>query len=219
MAADAASGGVPVLVFTRTPVAGSVKTRLVPALGAQAAARLHAAMLRRTVATAVEADIGRVELWCSPSIEHPWLAEIAHGHGVALEQQSGDDLGMRMHHALCSACGDGPGALLIGSDCPTLEREDLREAAGALRAGADAVLGPACDGGYYLIGVRRSDRGVFSGVEWGTAGVLDATRARLGLLGWRWHELAMRRDVDRPEDLSVLEGLLETVPGAKAPIF
>ncbi|MDX1433436.1 MAG: TIGR04282 family arsenosugar biosynthesis glycosyltransferase [Gammaproteobacteria bacterium] len=219
MAADVDASRVTVLVFTRTPIAGRVKTRLVPALGAHGAVRLHRTMLRRTVACAVEAGIGRVELWCAPSIEHPWLAEIAATFGVALERQTDGDLGMRMHHALRSACADGRGALLVGSDCPGLQSEDLRQAADALGEGADAVLGPALDGGYYLVGVRRSDSSLFSGVEWGSAGVLDATRERLRALGWRWRELGVRRDVDRPEDLDAVQALLDAAPGAKAPIF
>jgi len=215
----ARADGVPVLVFTRTPVPGKVKTRLVPVLGARGAARVHRAMLRRTLVTAAEAGCGSVELWCSPSVEHRYLAHIARTFGVALALQSGADLGVRMHRALCSACAHGAGALLVGSDCPSLEVGDLQEAADALEQGADAVLGPAHDGGYYLIGVRRSDVRLFSGIRWGASGVLDATRERLRTLGWGWRELAVRHDVDRPEDLANLEGRIEVPGRVRAPIF
>lgn len=202
------SNGVPVLVFTRTPVPGRVKTRLIPAIGPERAANLHRAMLWRAVATAVDAGIGPVELWCSPSRDHPYLRDIEREFDAALRIQSGADLGARMHRALTSKCGAGAGAVLIGTDCPFLESADLQRAAQALRAGADAVLGPAEDGGYYLIGVRRSRMQVFSGIDWGSARVLDATRERLEALGWQWHELTLRRDVDRPDDLQALEKLL-----------
>ena len=217
--ARAGAGDVPVLVFTRTPVPGRVKTRLVPVLGARGAARLHRRMLRATVATAVAAGSGPVELWGGPSVEHPYLVELSRAFGVGLRLQRGADLGMRMHHALSAACAAAPAALLVGSDCPALEPADLRAGARALAEGADAVLGPADDGGYYLVGVRSSDTRVFAGIEWGASGVLDATRARLRMLGWRWCELAVRRDVDRPEDLSAARALLGRCGDPKAPIF
>ncbi len=199
---------MPVLVFTRTPVPGRVKTRLIPAIGAERAANLHRAMLWRTVATVAEAGVGPVGLWCSPASEHPYIAEIQREFGLDVHVQKGEDLGERMHLALRSQLDDAGGALLVGTDCPFLETEDLRLAAHALREGVDAVLGPAEDGGYYLIGVRASDIAVFSGVAWGSDQVLAATRQNFRDLGWRWRELATRRDVDRPEDLAALADML-----------
>ena len=204
----AESGDVPLLVFTRTPVPGRVKTRLIPAIGAERAANLHRAMLWRAVEIAVAAGVGPVGLWCSPSSAHPYLEEIRRSFGASLHVQSGGSLGERMHRALDAACGDGAGAVLIGTDCPFLEAADLHEAAGALADDADAVIGPAADGGYYLIGVRRSDAQAFSGIEWGSEQVLAVTRERFRALGWRWRELAVRRDVDRPEDLAAVADLL-----------
>lgn len=198
----------PILVFARTPVPGKVKTRLIPAIGVERAANLHRAMLWRAADTAVAAGLGPVELWCWPSIAHPYLEQLRDQLGVTLHQQSGEDLGERMQRALASACRGARGALLIGSDCPFLETSDLQEAANALAGGADAVIGPAQDGGFYLVGVRISDPRVFSDIAWGSERVLAATRDRLRALGWRWHELATRCDVDRPEDLAALRDLL-----------
>jgi rSAM/selenodomain-associated transferase 1 len=197
-----------VLVFTRTPVPGQVKTRLIPAIGAGRAANLHRAMLWRTVATAVEARIGPVGLWCSPASAHPYIAEIQREFDVSVLVQRGENLGERMHLALRSQPGSGGGAVLVGTDCPFLEVGDLQQAARALREGSDAVIGPAQDGGYYLIGVRQSDMEVFSGIRWGSGQVLAATLQKFRDLGWRWHELATRRDVDRPADLTALSDLL-----------
>ncbi|MDX2312697.1 MAG: TIGR04282 family arsenosugar biosynthesis glycosyltransferase [Gammaproteobacteria bacterium] len=196
---------IPVLVFARTPVPGQVKTRLIPAIGAERAANLHRAMLWRTVATAAAAAIGPVSLWCSPAVEHPFIGEMQREFDLDLQLQKGADLGERMHQALRTCT---TGAVLVGSDCPFLEMQDLRTAAGSLRGGDDAVVGPAEDGGYYLIGVRQSDMAVFSGIPWGSDKVLSATRQRFRDLAWRWRELATRQDVDRPEDLAVLEDLL-----------
>jgi rSAM/selenodomain-associated transferase 1 len=199
---------IPVLVFTRTPVPGKVKTRLIPAIGAERAANLHRAMLWRTVATATRAGVGPVGLWCDPSREHPFIAELEREFGLDLQVQSGADLGERMHGALQSQQAHSEGVVLVGTDCPFLEAGDLRQAAQALREGEDAVIGPAADGGYYLIGVRSSHRALFSGVPWGSDQVLTVTRDKLRDLGWRWRELATRRDVDRPADLAALADLL-----------
>lgn len=207
MAADRARA-VPVLVFTRTPVPGRVKTRLIPAIGAERAANLHRAMLWRTVLTATEAGVGPVALWCNPASEHPFIAEIQRQFAIDACLQQGRDLGERMHLAFQSQPDDCAGALLVGTDCPFLEIDDLQQAAEALRDGADAVLGPAQDGGYYLIGVRASDLAAFSGVTWGSGQVLSETRQRFRDLGWQWRELATRRDVDRPSDLPAVEELL-----------
>ncbi len=196
------------LVFTRTPVPGQVKTRLIPAIGAERAANLHRAMLWRTVATAVQAGIGPVGLWCSPASEHPYIAEIQREFGVDVHLQKGADLGERMHLALRSQAGPAIGAVLVGIDCPFLEARDLQLAAQALGEGCDAVIGPAEDGGYYLIGVRESDLDVFSGIRWGSGQVLAATLQKFRDLGWRWRELTTRRDVDRPADLAALAVLL-----------
>ena len=97
-----------------------------------------------------------------------------------------------------------PYAVLIGSDCPALRPSDLRAAARALRSGADAVLSPAEDGGYALIGLRRVSRRLFDGIAWGGPTVLEQTRARLRRLRWRCKELRTVWDVDRPEDVARL---------------
>jgi hypothetical protein len=119
---------------------------------------------------------------------------------VSLHLQQGDDLGERMARALSRAMP----AIVMGSDCPSLTPADLREAAAALDWGVDAVLGPARDGGYVLLGLRRIDASLFEGITWGTDTVLQETRSRLRSLGWRWHELPTRFDIDRPEDLRLL---------------
>ncbi|TFH49410.1 MAG: glycosyltransferase [Lysobacterales bacterium] len=204
----APANAVPVLVFTRTPVPGRVKTRLIPAIGAERAANLHRAMLWRTVATSTESGVGPVGLWCNPASEHPYIAEIQREFGLDVHLQKGADLGERMHLAFRSQPGDAVGALLVGTDCPFLETGDLQQAAQALRDGANAVLGPAEDGGYYLIGVRASDMTVFSDIAWGSDQVLATTREKFRHLGWQWRELATRRDVDRPSDLDALADLL-----------
>ncbi len=185
------------LVFAKAPVPGEVKTRLIPALGAQGAAALHARLTRHTVVMALAANIAPVELWCSPDDQHPFFRELP----VPRRIQCGTDLGERMGNALCTVLTQAHCAILIGTDCPALTGNYLREAVERLAQGEDAVLGPAEDGGYVLIGLRRCDARLFEGIAWGTAGVLAATRARLAKCGFRWHELSTLWDVDRIKDL------------------
>ena len=109
-----------------------------------------------------------------------------------------------MYRAFERTLRSHPYAVLIGSDCPALSRADLRAAARALRAGADAVLSPAADGGYALIGLRRVSRRLFDGIPWGGPQVMEQTRRRLKALRWRWRELRTLWDVDRPEDVARL---------------
>jgi hypothetical protein len=205
--------GTRVLVFARAPVAGRCKSRLIPALGAEGAAELHARLVTRTVATAVEAHPGGVELWCEPDVDHPFFAGLARRFGVELERQRGEGLGERMSSALRAALECTEGAVLIGSDCADLTGADLHAALAALGGGADAVLGPVLDGGYWLVGLRRWAASPFEDISWGGPRVLEETRAAFAGLGWRWEELPARRDVDRPEDLQALEpGLLAGLP-------
>jgi len=181
-----------VIVFARAPRAGRVKTRLIPLLGEQGAARLHARLLRRALSTALQADLGPVELW-------------------TMRRQRGADLGARMYHAFARSLRRAERVVLIGSDCPVLRGSDLRKAARWLAGGADAVFAPAEDGGYALIALRRVSPRLFQGMQWGGAQVMAQTRVRLAALGWRWRELPLVWDVDRPEDYRRLEraGLLQ----------
>lgn len=110
-----------------------------------------------------------------------------------------------MRQAAASALAGSDYALLIGCDCPTLTAAYLRQALTALKKGYNAILGPAEDGGYVLLGLRHAEPELFSGIAWGTDTVLDSTRSRLRRLKWRWHELPEQWDVDRPADLMRLK--------------
>src|SRR5687767_9909805 len=204
--APAGARSVALIVFARSPDAGRVKTRLVPLLGERGAARLHARLVERTLKTAQAAGVGEVVLYCSPGTKGKFFQSMRDRFDVQLRSQGRGNLGERMYRVLRRH----PGAVLIGSDCPVLRPADLRAAARALRGGADAVLAPAEDGGYALIGVRRAARTLFDDVAWGSARVLAQTRRRLRRLGWQWTELRTVWDVDRPEDVARLRksGLL-----------
>lgn len=196
-----------VTIFAKAPHAGAVKTRLVPVLGAEGAARLHAALVSRAVDAALAAGVGPVELWCAPDEDHPLFERIAR-RGAALRRQPEGDLGARMSAACSAAFARPASVMLLGADCPVLEPRDLREAAAAL-AHSEAVVAPAEDGGYVLLALAR-EAPVFSDMPWGEAQVMERTRERLRHAGIRWHELRTFWDVDRPEDYLRLQqsGLL-----------
>lgn len=190
------------MVFAKAPTPGRVKTRLIPVLGESGAAELQRQLIERTLRTAVAAGLGTPELWCAPGPEAPFFAACAKRHGLSLQAQGEGDLGMRMARALESALAAGSPGLLIGCDCPALTAAYLRAAAAALFGGNDAVVGPAEDGGYVLIGLARGPPAqLFEDIAWGTATVMQETRRRLARGNWRWRELALLWDVDRPEDL------------------
>ncbi len=189
-------------VFAKAPVAGAVKTRLVPLLGAQAAASLHAALARRALATAVAAGVGPVELWCAPDETHEFFVQCAAEFPVALRRQAGGDLGDRMRHAFEQAFASNAALVLIGSDCPALTPVHVRTAAEALRTHGAAVA-PAEDGGYVLIALAAPVEALFERMAWGGTGVMAETRRRLNAAA-AWRELETLWDVDRPEDYARL---------------
>jgi hypothetical protein len=112
-----------------------------------------------------------------------------------------------MHRALADALRRHRGAILIGADCPALRAADLRRAARLLAGGCEVVLGPAEDGGYVLVAVRRIPAGLFDDIAWGSALVYAATSRKLDAAGCRWRALRMLWDVDRPQDLERLKAL------------
>ena len=193
-----------IAVFAKAPIPGEVKTRLVPLLGADGAAQLHAGLTRRALATAVEARVGAVELWCAPDERHPFFARCAAQFGATLHRQEGADLGERMLCAFERSAAASHALLLIGSDCPALTPADLQSAALALETYA-AVIAPAEDGGYVLVGLARPEPSIFRGVTWGAPAVMAQTRTRLESAGVRWATLPTLWDVDRPEDYARLQ--------------
>jgi len=204
-----------VAILAKAPIPGLAKTRLIPHLGAVGAAMLQRWLLQRTVAMAVVADVGPVTLWCTPDTGHPDFA-LCRGFGsVSLRRQPDVDLGERMR----TAVAESPtlaGTLVIGSDCPALSSSLLRRAANILRA-SHAVVIPAEDGGYVLIGMREAAHAVFRDVAWSTEHVMAQTRHNLAEIGWRWSELDKLWDVDRVEDyLRLIEAFPEA--GKLAPV-
>jgi uncharacterized protein len=188
-----------IAILAKAPVPGFAKTRLIPAIGAHAAAVLQERLTERAVANAIAATVGPVTLWCAPDPSHPSFVDLARRSSISLKRQPEGDLGARM----LAASGNGP-TLVIGSDCPALAPLHLRAASEAL-ADADVVLIPAEDGGYVLIGTRAPYPDLFTGITWGTDTVLAETRKRIAALGLKAVELSPLWDVDSEGDLARME--------------
>jgi hypothetical protein len=157
-------------------------------------------MLRSSIDRLVAAGLCPVDLWCTPTTSHPFFTGCKQQYGVLLQQQTAGDLGQRMEHALGQALRQAGYAVLVGADCPGLAITDIEEALQALEQGTDVVLGPALDGGYYLIAMRNRHAFLFEDMPWGSADILGLTESRLRTHGLSWHLLALRRDLDTPDD-------------------
>lgn len=187
------------IIFTRYPEAGIVKTRLIPALGPEGAQLLHREMTEYTISQArrVDCDLEVRYSGGSQDLMIEWL-----GEGLSYRKQEGDTLGERMLDAAEEAFSAGSNkVVMIGTDCPDLTAEKIKKSFGLLDR-ADLVLGPAFDGGYYLIGLRRPHEILFSDIPWGSEFVLKATLEAADKLKLNTALLEKLADVDCPEDLS-----------------
>ncbi|WP_295631216.1 TIGR04282 family arsenosugar biosynthesis glycosyltransferase [Novosphingobium sp.] len=183
--------GPGIALFARYPTPGVAKTRLIPALGEEGAAALHRKLVELTLAAVRDSGLPfevRVT-GASPAAFAAWL-----GDTVSLVPQGDGDLGARLARV------EAP-MLLIGSDCPDLTPTHLLAAARRLETSA-AVIGPAGDGGYWLLGLAHALPECFQAMPWGTDTVAAETRARLAAVGITPVELDTLHDCDRPEDLA-----------------
>lgn len=183
------------LIFIKNPLAGKVKTRLAESLGKQKALRIYQQLLRRTHDTTAVLPCTKYLYYSS------FIDEQDQWSGAVFQKmlQKGEDLGLRMHRALQAALQTHPKAVLIGSDIPELSRLHIEEAFQALET-ADYVLGPARDGGYYLVGMKDADSTIFEEIPWSTSQVLQLTLRQIVAEGKSYHLLPVLSDVDYPED-------------------
>jgi hypothetical protein len=206
------------IVFVKYPEPGTVKTRLMPALGAETAAELYRALCEEVLQATVPrpGEYERLVFFAPPEAAvavRAWLP------GVRVFPQAGADLGARMAAAFARAFERGAERVaLIGTDAPAVSRQTVLDALAALDD-ADVVLGPAEDGGYYLLALGRPRPELFEGVSWSTATVLDETVARAEGAGLRSRLLARLGDIDTLEDLRAqwagVSSLLESRPNLR----
>lgn len=200
------ASGNRLIVFARNPSPGSVKTRLIPALGADGAYEVYLKLLQHTLAASSAATGATPALWLAGGRPNPALAELLQHHPMPWHPQAGGDLGARMHAALSATLQHAERVVLIGSDCPGYDTVYLEEAFAALDH-ADVVIGPATDGGYVLIGARQPIAELLVDMPWGTDQVLAITLQRMNAGGYRHQLLPPLRDVDTADDLDALDAL------------
>jgi len=187
-----------VVVFGREPIPGEVKSRLAAGIGAEAAARVYAAILEHTLEVARNSG-ARVVLSLAEVPSGSWARDV----GAVVEIQRGNDLGDRMDDAFARRFAEGEGrVVMVGSDCPWFTTTHVAKASAKL-GGADAVLGPATDGGYWLVAQRPPGLAMFARIPWSSPETLEETRKRISALGGTWFELEELVDIDT-EDLELV---------------
>lgn len=182
------------VLFCKYPAPGDAKTRLIPAIGAQGAAAVHKQLAERTVEVLRSADTGKVEVACTGAPEADFRAWL--GKDIVFSEQVEGNLTARLLERIEPAP-----VIFFGADTPDLSSEIVTDAAEALRH-HEVVIGPAEDGGYYLIGMARALPELFIDMPWSTNAVCAETLHRLEALGIEPHILPTLADCDRPEDLA-----------------
>ncbi|MBF0272380.1 MAG: TIGR04282 family arsenosugar biosynthesis glycosyltransferase [Magnetococcales bacterium] len=186
----------------RAPEPGCAKTRLIPALGVEGAALAHAVLLTHVATQArrwcVSAGSGVLfRLWGTPDCSAPLFSLLAHPDERNIQPPG--DFGERLAHIARSGLAEADAVMLLGGDAVSLDSSTLEQAAEVLSR-HPAVLIPAADGGYVLLGLRRFAPELFDAIPWGSDRVAEATRQALRALDWSWEELPGHWDVDLPED-------------------
>lgn len=197
------------VVFAKAPIPGQVKTRLCPPLTPDEAATLHGSFVLDTLERTKTA-VARLKLpfdrylACAPSSALVFFKIMEERQGVRLLDQVGDDLGVRMHHVCETLFERGyRRVLIVGTDVPTLPLDHYKQAL-ALLESHDLVLGPALDGGYYLIGLKRPVPDLFTGIPWSTDQVFRLTEKKAAELGLKTALIPTWRDVDTIDDVQAL---------------
>lgn len=192
------------LIFIKNPLSGKVKTRLAATIGEEKALRIYLQLLQITRNTTLQADCARY-LFYSDFIDttDDWLPEDFH---KAL--QHGDDLGQRMYEAFRSLLEHYTKAIIIGSDCPELGEEILNLAFNKLDE-SDIVLGPAVDGGYYLLGMKELTPELFEGIAWSTPEVMNQTLKKIKSIDKTVAFCPTLRDLDDEADWEMLKDIID----------
>lgn len=197
------------VIFAKAPIPGQVKTRLCPPLTTDEAASLHGSFVldtlerSKTAVAKLKLPLDRY-LACAPSSTLVFFKIMEERQGVKLTDQVGDDLGARMNQAFETMFARGyKRVLIVGTDVPTLPLDHYKQAL-ALSETNDLVLGPALDGGYYLIGLKRTAPDLFTNIPWSTDQVLRLTQEKATKMGLKTALISPWRDVDTIDDVQAL---------------
>ncbi|MEZ7502549.1 TIGR04282 family arsenosugar biosynthesis glycosyltransferase [Psychrobacter sp. Arc29] len=191
-----------VILFAKYPARDKAKTRLQPALGIDGAADMARQLLLHSVEQAVASDFA-IELCVSPAPMDACWQSLDLPQSLQWSAQAKGDLGMRMLTASQNALEKYEKVVLIGTDCPSLTAERIQTAVQQLEKD-NAVMIPATDGGYVLLGFKQINESLFSNINWSTSSVAEVTKQRIAALGWTLALLPALHDIDEPEDLKHL---------------
>ncbi len=199
------------LVMSKAPVLGRVKTRMQPALSQEQSLNLHITLTQYAIKAWLTASLCPVSLWVGGDqalFQQQILVPLA-AQEMNIYTQVDGDLGARMAYALQTAEQDTStkGMILVGTDCPFIDRDYLHGAISALESGENVVVGPANDGGYVLLGVKTYHPRLFEDIDWGTESVLGSTLDRVRELGLSYRRLSPLVDIDLVSDLAYLAQL------------
>ncbi len=197
------------VIFAKAPLPGQVKTRLIGTLSPEEAAELQVCFLRDTFAAMQEVQEERENLslvLCYTPVDEIEAFEAADLDGCLLLAQTGNDLGERLKNCCADLFQFGFSSIvIIGADSPTLPAEIILESFDQLENEAEVVMGPASDGGYYLIGLNSLHAGLFANINWSKPTVFAETIAAIQTLKLKFATLLIWDDIDTPEDLKILQ--------------
>lgn len=194
------------LIFSKTPDPGLVKTRLKPILNDEQAAKLSATLLNHTVSIASFLPNLNIECHILGNLQHACLQNYLGLPNLSLHQQRGSHLGTRMSRAVENAFLYYKHVVIVGSDCAVITPQYIENAFFQLQHSSDVVIGPALDGGYILLGLNFAYLKIFENIPWSTAAVLSETQQRLHSDKIKWIELPTLWDIDRADDLEKFRG-------------
>jgi rSAM/selenodomain-associated transferase 1 len=195
------------MVFCKAPEAGDVKTRLSASFndrgmnGDQIAARIHEYLVLHILCRIIKNKVAPIQLWCSPSKDHPFFQQCKKEFDIELKNQGKGDLGERMSNAYDETLQSNDCVVVIGTDCPVLDGPTIEQAFTLLHNNQCSVIGPAEDGGYFLLGLSDIQPEIFKGISWGSSDVYIET---LNKLSGNICEVSKLWDVDRSMDLQRL---------------
>lgn len=192
------------IIFAKAPIIGKVKTRLIPALGAEGACQLYEEMARKIIVNLSESKICQAKVYSHLDITHQFFKDLEISNALKVYPQHGNDLGERMFQAVKSRLIKFSKVIVIGTDCPDYSADYIESAIHVLDK-KDVVIGPATDGGYVLIGMKTPEPHVFTQIKWGQNTVLEKTLERLIEKSLTYQLLSPLHDIDVPADLKHLQ--------------
>ena len=188
------------IIFTKSPVLGEVKTRLQPDYSPEQSLMVHKKLISHTLELTKSLKNMDIELCCAPDRNTSYFLACENNYPIMLNNQQGDDIGERMAFSMSVSLQTYEKVVVIGTDCPDINEDYINQAFDALSS-TDVVIGPAMDGGYVLLGLKKFSIELFKNISWSTDKVLSQTKRNLKNLSLEYTELDVMHDLDRPEDL------------------